>query len=396
MNYDKLEPVLMAAVKRHHAAAVALCKDLYEHPELPEEEFRSSKKVVELLRGAGYEVEYPYLDIPTSFRGVLGDGGKPHVTIMVEYDALPGIGHGCGHNAHCAMAVLAALALADIRDQFPGTLYVIGTPAEEGAGAKVPLTDRGAFDDMDLAVMNHSWSGGRCMADMSLLGLTCYIIEFNGLSAHAVAGPWEGHSALAAARKFMDLIDARRECFTPDIHVNSIITDGGQAPNILPDKAVIRLEYRADSKGKMEKMDVAVRKCAEAAAMALECTVSFATAFDGFDDMVRVPVLEDAATEFLAQLGYECDPVSAPNGSSDVGNVSYRCPTIQALMSISDTFYALHTKEFRDETIKPRASEGIAAGASLIASMAYRTFMDDEFRSAVRESFREQLEKKSK
>ena len=385
---------LSQAIQRHWHTAVALSDDLYAHPEIAHQEFRSSQKVVELLRQAGYQVEYPYMGYPTAFRGVLKNGEGPSAAILVEYDALPGLGHACGHNAHCAMAVLAALALADLKDRFQGTVYVFGTPAEEEAGAKIGMAANGAFDGMSLATMIHSWSGPASISDMDVLSLRCYLMEFKGTSAHAVAGPWEGHSALAAARGFLSLIDARRESFTRDVHVNTIITDGGLCPAILPDRAELRIEFRTDSLSKLEWMDDIVKKCAHGAASAMDCTVNFTKAFDDFADMVRVPVLEDTVEELLHEMGRASEPVRVPNGSSDVGNVSYHCPAIQPLLTIGDTFYALHTPEFREETLKEPAHQAIADGGKLIGSLILRTLTDEKFRDQVWQSYLAQREKK--
>ncbi|MGO5060881.1 amidohydrolase [Lawsonibacter sp. LCP25S3_F5] len=385
---------LVSAIEKHWQQAVELSDDLYAHPELPDQEFRSSQKVVDMLKAAGYEVEYPYMGYPTAFRGVLKNGEGPSAAILVEYDALPGLGHACGHNAHCAMAVLAALALAEAKDQFQGTVYVFGTPAEEEAGAKIGMAANGAFDGMSLATMIHSWSGPASISDMDVLSLRCYLVEFKGVSAHAVAGPWKGHSALAAARGFLSLIDARRESFTSDVHVNGIITDGGLCPAILPDRAELRIEFRTDSLSKLEWMDDIVKKCAHGAASAMDCTVNFTKAFDDFADMVRVPVLEDAVEDLLHEMGRASEPVRIPNGSSDVGNVSYHCPAIQPLLTIGETFYALHTPEFREETIKEPAHQAIADGAKLLGSLVLRALTDEEFRDAAQKSYLAQKEKK--
>ena len=385
---------LSQAIQRHWHTAVALSDDLYAHPEIAHQEFRSSQKVVEFLRQAGYQVEYPYMGYPTAFRGVLKNGEGPSAAILVEYDALPGLGHACGHNAHCAMAVLAALAMADLKDRFQGTVYVFGTPAEEEAGAKIGMAANGAFDGMSLATMIHSWSGPASISDMDVLSLRCYLMEFKGTSAHAVAGPWEGHSALAAARKFIDLIDARRECFTPDVHVNSVFKESGLQPSILPDRAVVRIEFRTDSMAKLEQVDEIIEKCAKGAAMALDCTVSFSKGTEDFADMVRVPVLEDAVEDLLHEMGRASEPVRIPNGSSDVGNVSYHCPAIQPLLTIGETFYALHTPEFREETIKEPAHQAIADGAKLLGSLVLRALTDEEFRDAAQKSYLAQKEKK--
>lgn len=385
---------LVSAIEKHWQQAVELSDDLYAHPELPDQEFRSSQKVVDMLKAAGYEVEYPYMGYPTGFRAVLKNGEGPSAALLIEYDALPELGHACGHNAHCAMAVLAALALADLKDRFQGTVYVFGTPAEEEAGAKIGMAANGAFDGMSLATMIHSWSGPASISDMDVLSLRCYLVEFKGVSAHAVAGPWKGHSALAAARGFLSLIDARRESFTSDVHVNGIITDGGLCPAILPDRAELRIEFRTDSLSKLEWMDDIVKKCAHGAASAMDCTVNFTKAFDDFADMVRVPVLEDAVEELLHEMGRASEPVRIPNGSSDVGNVSYHCPAIQPLLTIGDTFYALHTPEFREETIKEPAHQAIADGAKLLGSLVLRTLTDEEFRDAAQKSYLAQKEKK--
>ena len=385
---------LVSAIEKHWQQAVELSDDLYAHPELPDQEFRSSQKVVDMLKAAGYEVEYPYMGYPTGFRAVLKNGEGPSAALLIEYDALPELGHACGHNAHCAMAVLAALALAEAKDQFQGTVYAFGTPAEEENGAKIGMAAKGAFDGLSLATMIHSWSGPASISDMDVLSLRCYLVEFKGVSAHAVAGPWKGHSALAAARKFIDLIDARRECFTPDVHVNSVFKESGLQPSILPDRAVVRIEFRTDSMAKLEQVDEIIEKCAKGAAMALDCTVSFSKGTEDFADMVRVPVLEDAVEDLLHEMGRASEPVRIPNGSSDVGNVSYHCPAIQPMLTIGETFYALHTPEFREETLKEPAHQAIADGAKLLGSLVLRALTDEEFRDAAQKSYLAQKEKK--
>ena len=385
---------LVSAIEKHWQQAVELSDDLYAHPELPDQEFRSSQKVVDMLKAAGYEVEYPYMGYPTGFRAVLKNGEGPSAALLIEYDALPELGHACGHNAHCAMAVLAALALAEAKDQFQGTVYAFGTPAEEENGAKIGMAAKGAFDGLSLATMIHSWSGPASISDMDVLSLRCYLVEFKGVSAHAVAGPWKGHSALAAARKFIDLIDARRECFTPDVHVNSVFKESGLQPSILPDRAVVRIEFRTDSMAKLEQVDEIIEKCAKGAAMALDCTVSFSKGTEDFADMVRVPVLEEYSAQLIGELGRTIAPVTPPMGSSDVGNVSYHCPAIQPLLTIGETFYALHTPEFREETIKEPAHQAIADGAKLLGSLVLRALTDEEFRDAAQKSYLAQKEKK--
>ncbi len=389
MDKQHMAPFLAEAVAKHYAAAVALSDDLYAHPELSDQEFRSSKKIVEMLEKAGFAVEYPYLDWPTAFRAVLDNGEGPSAAIMVEYDALPGLGHACGHNAHGSMAVLAALALADVKDKFQGKLYVFGTPAEEERGGKVIMADKGAFDGMDLAIMIHSYSGGAAVADMDVLSLKCYLVEFTGESAHAAGAPWDGRNALTAARKFLDLVDARREGFTSDIRFSGVILDGGKAPNIIPDRALVRVEFRTGSMSKLGQLDRIVQNCAKGAAMAMDCEVSLTLGFDPFADMVRVPALEQGVIDLMDEMGQKHVSVSSPTGSSDVGNVSYRCPTIQPLWPICQAPWSLHTPEFRDETISETGHQAIADGAKRIAGISYRILTDGTFRQEVRQSYEE-------
>ena len=377
----------------HFKKAAELSCYLREHPELPDQEFESSRKMVEILKEAGFEVTYPFAGYETAFHALFDNGDGPEVAILAEYDALPEIGHGCGHNLHGSLSVLTGLALKDLKEFYRGKVHVIGTPAEEENGAKIGMAAQGIFDNMSLAMMMHSWSGGKCRADMDALSLQCYFVEFYGQAAHAVAAPWEGRSALAAARKFLDLIDARRECFTPDVHVNSIILDGGKAPNIIPDYVKLRMEFRTATMKSMGAVDEMVKKCADGAAMALDCTVKFTSVFE-FADMVRNMTLEEEIIRQFEAFGMPTTGVEAASGSSDVGNVSYRCPAIQPLLAVTDEDYALHTAAFRDATALPQAEEAMEKGACILALTALRTFNDEAFRNKVYAEFQEQVEKR--
>jgi amidohydrolase len=392
--YAEIRSAAAKAVRGHFAKARDLSAALAARPELSGEEFESAALFARTLETAGYRIETPFCGMPTAFRAEMKNGEGPALAILAEYDALPGIGHGCGHNLHGALSVLTALALAELRELFRGTVYVIGTPDEEVRGGKIVMAEQGVFDGLALAMMMHSCAGGFCQANMDALSLRGYTVSFTGRSAHAAAAPWEGRSALAAARKFLDLIDARRECFTQDIKINGIITKGGDAVNIIPGHAELRLEFRTGSMGTLSAVDEMVKKCARGAAIALDCEESWRRDFDDFADMVRVESLENEIEHIFAGLGLKTKPVALPIGSTDVGNVSYRCPAIQPLLSIAAEALALHTAEFAAATCRPESLEVMALGAEALTLLALKVFDDEQFRLKINNEFRYTIQTK--
>jgi metal-dependent amidase/aminoacylase/carboxypeptidase family protein len=226
---------------------------------------------------------------------------------------------------------------------------------------------------------------------MAALSLRGYGVDFLGQTAHAVAAPWQGRSALAAARKFIDLIDARRECFTPGVYVNAVITDGGKAANVIPDRASVSLEFRTASMGSLADMDDMISKCARGAALALDCGVEMRLRHGDFADMIRIAVLENEVEALFKSLGVPMESVSPPLGSTDVGNVSYRCPAIQPVISITGENFALHTREFANATLKNAAFDAMKTGARVLSLLALKTLRDGEFRKKTRDEFRVNL-----
>lgn len=314
---------------------------------------------------------------------------------MVEYDALPGIGHGCGHNLHGPLSVLAGIVLSELpEDAFHGTLEVIGTPAEETVGAKLIFAKEGVFDGDALAIMMHSTSGGISRTNTQANALRAYEITFTGKTAHAAGDPWDGHNALTALRKFLDLVDARRDSFHPFTIASGIITEGGKAPNVVPDRAALRFEFRYPVKREIERLDRIVKNCAKGAALALDCSVEFTLAGPDFDDMVRVPLLEEKIKELFTSYGEPVGDPLPPGGSTDAGNVSYRCPTLHAYISISDKACPGHSTALRDATITPHALDQMAKGAAVIAEMVLTVFNDAGYRVAVQKNLSNPLQER--
>ena len=395
LMHNEFHSRIEEAVRRYTAQAVELSETLAERPECSGAEFESSALFVRTLEAAGYRVEFPFCGMPTAFRAALHNGAGPAVALLAEYDALPGMGHACGHNLHGALSVLAALALAGLRDDFRGTLYVIGTPDEEITGGKIAMAKEGVFDGLALALMAHSCAGGLCQANMDALSLRGYTLGFTGRSAHT-ANPWEGRSALAAARKFLDLADARRECLRPDVRVNGIITKGGEAVNIIPAYAELNVEFRTASLGTLAFMDDMVKKCARGAAIALECEETWTRAFEDFADMVRLPSLEHEIERIFTGLGLKTRPVAPPIGSTDVGNVSYRCPALQPLLAITGGEMSLHTPEFAAAARSAEAHAVLPLGAEALILLALKVFNDENFRLAVQREFEYTVQEKTK
>jgi amidohydrolase len=362
---------------------------LYERPEISGKEFDSSKKIAEILREAGYAVEYPFVK-PTAFRAAFKNGEGASVALLAEYDALPEIGHACGHNISGAISVLAALELIQNKD-FAGTVYVIGTPAEETEGAKIEMRAAGVFNGIDFAIMLHCYGGGISSPNMDVLCLRCVKFGFKGRAAHSVAAPWEGRNALSAARKFIDLIDARRETFTPDMRANAIITKGGDAPNIICANAEVIVQFRAASEKNLEILSDAINKCARGAALALDCEVEIKKEFADYLNMIRLETAENEIKKIFGELEIKVSEVLPPIGSSDVGNVSYEIPALQPLLAITQQPFALHTPEFARATTGSAAYEALKKGGIAVKKMALKVLNDAGFRKRLKEEFQQRV-----
>lgn len=379
---------LAEQVDKLSSIAIALSDYLGHNPELPAEEYGSSKKIVSLLRKQGMEVEYPYMGIPTAFCAQMGNPDAPKVAILIEYDALPDVGHACGHNVHGSMAVLAGMALWQMRDALPGCVRIVGTPAEEGDGAKIPMAEAGIFDDCDLAIMIHSFNSGKNFVNMPLLALDGYDFIFEGVAAHAALSPWEGRNALTAARKFLDLVDARRQMFKPDARCNGFFLEGGTATNIIAEKAVARIEWRSESRRDCDEIARSIIACAKGAAVAFDVDVSYKKYLASFAELKRNAALEREIANIFTGLGISVAPMEeAQTASSDIGNVSFRCPTLHPLLAITEKPYPLHSREFAGEIFSSMAHERIVLGAKAMGEMVARVLFNTELRQEIRSIF---------
>ncbi len=399
MSFEELEERALGFVEEMWGRAVELSDELAENPEISGEEFAASRAHARLLEEAGYEVEMPFMGLPTAFRGErsFGSGGGPTVALLVEYDALPEIGHACGHNVSGAMSTLAAVALSRALEGsgVSGRILAFGTPAEERDGAKVLMAERGAFDEVDLAMMIHA-SGGASYVRYRSLAMDAIEFEFRGKASHAAASPWEGRNALNGVQLLFHAIDMLRQHVRPEARMHGIISKGGEAPNVVPELAAARFYFRAPWREYLNSLVEKAWICAQGCAIATFTEVERRPFELSFDNMLPTPRAEEVFEEILTELGVELSPSPGPQGSSDVGNVSHRCPTIQPMLDITGTPVALHTRDFALLTKGRLAHERIKTGAKALTRMALKVLVDPRLREEIRSSFLLSKERESR
>ncbi|MBN2875868.1 MAG: M20 family metallopeptidase [Spirochaetales bacterium] len=382
-RYERLIQVIDAAIDARAAEAVALSDAMAADPEISEQEFRSSKAHVDFLQKSGFAVEYPFYGLPTAYNGTIVTGKNGRVSLLAEYDALPGIGHACGHNVHGAMSLLAGAGLAPVMPELGGELWVTGTPAEETNGAKITMAAGGLFDDVDLALMIHS-TNRNCRVRYRCLAMDGIEFRFKGKTSHAAASPWDGRNALNGAQLFFHAIDMMRQHVRPDVRMHGIYTDGGKACNIVPEAATVHFYFRSPHRVQLNAILEKAYNAAKGAAMATETEVEYSSFELPFDELVPNDSAETMMENVYREMGVSFGPGSGPEGSSDVGNVSQHCPTLQPTLPIIDELYSLHTREFAEATVGPMAHQAIVTGAKILARASLKAFLDPDLRLAMR------------
>ena len=368
---------------------IALSDSIFSHPELGYEEFKSSEEHAEMLRRYGFTVEKPYLGLETGYRATF-DSGKPgpKVCYMAEYDALPGVGHGCGHNMLGTVAVAAGIILSKKVGETGGSVVVLGTPAEETSGAKVMYAREGAFSDCDVAIVNHPCIGGHMKSGRSLALITLEVV-FDGKPAHAASAPEMGINALDAATIMNVAVGLLRQQTREDARIHGIITEGGLAPNVIPDHVVMRFYVRAADRVYRNELLEKVKNCARAGALATDCKLQMSEFEEPYDDLMTNEALSEVMCESLYQDGVE--KVSEPAksfGSLDAGNVSYVCPTIHPYFPIgTDKSIANHTKEFGACTQTDFAKDSMMTAAQAMALTGYRVITEPETLAKIKAEF---------
>lgn len=347
------------------AEICAISDFMYHNPELGNREFLAAEKLTAFLKNNGFTVTMPVLDIETAFTAVF-DTGKPgkSVVFICEYDALPEIGHACGHNMIGAMSIGAGVALSKVATS--GKIYVYGSPAEETNGGKVAMAEHGLFDGITAALMIHPSTDTRESGTSA--AMEAIEFAYKGHTAHAAGCPEKGINALNAVIQLFNGIDALRQHVTPDVRMHGVINRGGVAANIVPDDACAQFYLRSATKENLALVKEKVLKIAEGAALITGATLTTRNYELSYDDLKTNQPLQTAFTENLKALGItEIKPALRGAGSSDIGNVSNVIPTIHPYLSISTQPLIGHTRELADATITDYAHDQLVTGAVVLA-----------------------------
>ena len=382
--------------KRRIAAAVAAARGeilglshrIHASPEPAFEEHRAAAWCAEVLAAHGFAVELPAGRLATAIRATRagGRGGpSPRIGILAEYDALPGLGHGCGHNTMAASGVGAAIALAAIADELPGEIVFLGTPAEERGSGKQFMIDDGLFEGIDAALLYHPCD--RNHVDSEPLASVDVSVTFTGLQSHAASDPWKGKNALDAMITLFSSVGLWRQQLRPTARVHGIIQEGGTAANIIPDRTRAWFMVRSDDDADFQAMQARFRRLSEAAALATETTVE--VEFSGGSRTMRTNrFLADRWVANAAAYGIVDEGPDATTGSTDMANVSWVCPTIHPDLAIAPYPTPGHSTLFRDAAATPVADETTLMAATLAAQTAYELYSDPDLVAAAWAEFR--------
>ncbi len=360
------------------------------NPELGHEEFKAATLLTEELKKHDFKVQLGTAGLATAFTAEY-DSGRPGPSIgfMAEYDALPGLGHACGHNLIGTMAVGAAIGVSKVMNSCGGKVYVYGTPAEETKGGKVTMAEQGIFDHLDAAMMVHPY----CRHEKSgtSLAMDAIQFEFFGKASHAAGAPHEGINALDAVIQTFNGINALRQHILPDARIHGIIPEGGKAANVVPDYAVAQFYVRGAERSYVNELLEKVKNCAKAAALATGARLETSFYELSYDDMKTNETLSDIFTKNMIELGVEPDSIyekADGGGSIDMGNVSQITPSIHPYVQICDEPFACHTPEFREAAMSSKGFEGLMLGAKSLALTAYDLLTNAELLNKVNEEFK--------
>jgi amidohydrolase len=366
-----------------------ISRKMYDNPECAYEEHASSRLAAQFLERHGFQVELGAGKVETAFFATPKDANptEPKIAVLAEYDALPKIGHGCGHNLIACATLGAAVALLKVRPDLAGSITVVGTPAEEGGGGKALLADAGIFEEISASFMFHP--GQTYHLGTDTLGRIKARVEFFGQSSHAAATPEKGVNALDALVLAYNNISVLRQQLPADVRIHGIIENGGEAPNVIPDYTSALYYIRSINK---EYLDILFKKfqdCCQGAALATGCRAEVVVLGPSLDPMKRNQTLEQAWKENMKPLGLEPDYSETGIGSTDLGNVSQLMPVVQPFLPICSEKTSFHTVEFAEATQSEKGKKAVLDAAKLLAMTALDYLASEDLREKAAREFNE-------
>jgi amidohydrolase len=376
-------------IERLTPTLLEISHEIHANPELNFEEHFAHEMLTGVLSDEGLDVERGAYGMPTAFDARVGSQG-PTVAVCCEYDALPGIGHACGHNIIAAAGLGAGLAAATVAEALGGRLAILGTPAEEGGGGKEFMIRRGAFDNVDAAMMVHP--ADHDLRWMQTIAIHTVDVLYEGRAAHAAAAPHKGLNALDAAVLGYNNVAALRQHIRPEERIHGIFTDGGQKPNIVPESAAAQWYVRSRNMDSLEPLKDRVMACLNAGAAASGCDMKHHWNDPPFLDMIDNGPLLDLYCANAADLGRtvkEPNPMSVVAGSTDMGNVSYAVPAIHPMIKVAPEGCAIHTPDFAIHSRSEDGDRAVIDGALSMALTIVDLWANEESLGSVRDAFKE-------
>jgi len=385
-----LDNKLLKTVKTLKQSLIKLSRDIFSHPETALEEYRTRDVMCEFLQSHGFNITKGVGGIKTSFAATIGKARHPSIAYVAEMDALPGIGHACGHNVNGIMSIGAGIALSKVVDINKLNIAVVGTPAEEIGYGKPEMIKHGVFKSYDAAMMSHAST--KRMSYRYFLALKKIRIGFKGKAAHAASYPEEGRDALSALILAINNINSMRALFKPYMRANGIITHGGTVPNIIPDFAEAYYFIRAISLQELDELMQWIKRIVSGAALATETKASIEEeGYTQYPFYVNQKFVQ-AYSDVLDDLDLKQTNVGPYEGigSSDIGQLSYALPTLHVYTPIG-TGAHLHTKGFKRLAASESANKGIEEGSLTLAAMGYRLIKTPALLKRIKQSHKPPL-----
>lgn len=387
--YADLKRRVAEAVEADRSVLLALSHRIHAHPEPAYEEHLAAGWIAELLAARGFTVEHPAGRLATAIRATRKGGragGGPRIGILAEYDALPGVGHGCGHNSMAASGTGAALALSAIADELPGEIVFLGTPAEERGSGKNQMLEDGLFDGLDAALLYHPCD--RNHVDIAPLASEDVLVTFTGAPAHAAGDPWAGRNALDALITLFASIGLLRQQLRPHARIHGIVVEGGTAANVIPDRTVGRFMVRSADDAYLAEVKRRFLNLCEAAALATDTSVE--VEFSGGSRTMKTNrAIAERWVANAAAYGILDEGQDDNYGSTDMTTVSWALPAIHPDLSICVGPTPGHTVEFREAAVSPKGDETTLLAATLVAQTALDLFLDPGLVDAAWREFRD-------